>query len=188
MARDIESILSHGASLVPAAIRDEEAGRILGEIDQERWSSEIGRRVQHYGFRYRYTGENSRPEPAPAFPPWAEGLADIVGQWMGTRATQCIVNEYRPGQGIGMHADARTFGPCVVSVSLGAAWEMRFRQRSAHPYERNGLEDDERLRLPVGSALVLAGNARWSWMHGICRRQSAQETARRVSVTFRTLA
>ena len=188
MKRKYGSILEHGARVVEDVIPVQEAWRILGEIDQESWSNEIGRRVQHYGFRYRYRGENSRPEAAPPFPEWAERMSRAVEPLMGTRPTQCIVNEYRPGQGIGMHADARTFGPVVVSVTLGAAWEMRFRHRDAHVYERNGLEGDQCLVLPVGSALVLTGDARTVWMHGICRRQSAQETKRRVSATFRTLA
>lgn len=51
------------------------------------------------------------PVPAAPFPPWAAAMAQrLRDHFSGTLATQCIVNEYRPGQGIGMHADRRDFG------------------------------------------------------------------------------
>ncbi len=101
---------------------------------------------------------------------------------------QCIVNEYRPGQGIGMHADHRDFGGVVASLSLGADWPMRFRPRASRPYAAGALPGDEVAVLPRRSVLVLAGAARWTFMHGIDRTDSARETATRVSATFRTLA
>ena len=101
---------------------------------------------------------------------------------------QCIVNEYRPGQGIGMHADHRDFGGVVASLSLGADWPMRFRPRATRPYAAGALPGDEVAVLPRRSVLVLAGPARWTFMHGIDRTDSARETATRVSATFRTLA
>ena len=192
------SIFEHGAHLVPGIVTDRAAERLLEAIDREPWSSEIGRRVQHYGYRYDYRAKGA-PEPTTPFPEWAKELADIVKGWFivssnGSRdpgayvvPTQCIVNEYTPGQGIGMHTDAPTFGAVVVSVTLGSDWEMRFRHARAHRYERDGLDDDERAVLPVGSALILSGRARLEWMHGICRKQSGQEASRRVSATFRTV-
>ena len=106
----------------------------------------------------------------------------------GALPVQCIVNEYRPGQGIGMHADHRDFGPVVASLSLGADWPMRFRPRASRPYVAGALPGDEVAVLPRRSVLVLAGDARHRWMHGIDRGTSARETATRVSATFRTLA
>ena len=101
---------------------------------------------------------------------------------------QCIVNEYRPGQGIGMHADHRDFGPVVASMSLGADWPMRFRPRATRPYAAGALPGDEVAVLPRRSVLVLSGAARWTFMHGIDRTDSAREATTRVSATFRTLA
>ena len=106
----------------------------------------------------------------------------------GTLPVQCIVNEYRPGQGIGMHADHRDFGPVVASLSLGASWPMRFRRRDTRPYARDGLPGDEVALLPRRSVLVLAGAARHRFMHGIDRADTARETVTRVSATFRTFA
>ena len=182
------SIFDEGAVLVPEVLDAGAARKTLAAIDTGPWSTEIGRRVQHYGYRYSYSGRAAQPTPTTPFPPWAEVLGGAVARHFGRQPTQCIVNEYEPGQGIGMHADAPTFGPVIVSVTLGSAWEMRFRAPGVRPYSRDGLDDDEKARLPVGSALVLTGEARWRWMHGICRQASQAEQDRRVSATFRTLA
>ena len=113
----------------------------------------------------------------------ADRLRDRFG---GTLPVQCIVNEYRPGQGIGMHADHSDFGPVVASLSLAADWPMRFRPRSVRPYARDGLPGDEVAVLPRRSVLVIAGRARRDWMHGIDPADTAGEAATRLSATFRT--
>ena len=131
----------------------------------------------------------SRPVPAAPFPRWAAVMAERLGpHFAGALPVQCIVNEYRPGQGIGMHAGHRDFGGIVASLSLRADWPMRFRPRASRPYAAGALPGDEVAVLPRRSVLVLAGAARHRWMHGIDRRTSARETATRVSATFRTLA
>ena len=87
-----------------------------------------------------------------------------------------------------MHADHAAFGAIVVSLSLGAAWHMQFRPRSARPYVRHGLPSDEVAVLPRRSALVLRGPARSAWMHAIDPASNADQAVTRVSATFRTLA
>ena len=187
MARDT-SIFAHGAVIVPDFVTPAEEARLLLRIAEAPWLPELRRRVQHYGYRYSYSGDGSR-EPAPAFPRWATCMAErLRPHFAGALPAQCIVNEYRPGQGIGMHADHRQFGPVVASLSLGADWPMRFRPRATRPYAAGALPGDEVEVLPRRSVLVLAGDARHRWMHGIDRRDSARETATRVSATFRTLA
>ena len=186
MARD--SIFAHGAVIVPDFVTPAEEDRLLLRIGQAPWMTELSRRVQHYGYRYDYRGA-SRPEPATPFPRWAEAMADRLREhFAGALPVQCIVNEYRPGQGIGMHADHRDFGPVVASLSLAAAWPMRFRPHSVRPYARGGLPGDEVAVLPRRSVLVLAGTARRNWMHGIDPADTAGEAATRLSATFRTLA
>ena len=182
MAHDT-SIFAHGAVLVPDVVTPAEEARIRLRIDEAPWLTELSRRVQHYGFRYDYRG-TTRPVPR-----WTQCMAERLREhFAGALPMQCIVNESRPGQGIGMHADPRDFGPVVASLSLGAAWPMRFRPRAARPYAAGALPGDEVAVLPRRSVLVLAGDARHRWMHGIDRRMSARETATRVSATFRTLA
>ena len=139
MARD-SSIFARGAVIVPDFVTPAEEARILLRIGEAPWLAELRRRVQHYGFRYDYRG-TSRPVPAAA-------MADRLSpQFGGALPVQCIVNAYRPGQGIGMHADHRDFGDVVASLSLGADWPMRFRQRAIRPYAAGALPGDERARV-----------------------------------------
>ena len=184
------TIFNQGAALVPDIVTEAEERRILLRIVEAPWLTDLSRRVQHYGFRYDYRGQSSgRHAPAPAFPRWAAVVADRLSPLFdGRRPEQCIVNEYRPGQGIGMHADHASFGTVVVSLSLGAAWPMHFRPRSQRPYVRHGLASDEVALLPRRSALVLRGAARTAWMHAIDPAANADRPESRVSATFRTLA
>ncbi len=184
------TIFHDGARLVPDIVTEAEERRILLRISQAPWLTDLSRRVQHYGFRYDYRNRSSALHaPAPAFPRWAEAIADrLLPLFDGRRPEQCIVNEYRPGQGIGMHADHASFGAIVVSLSLAADWPMNFRPRSVRPYERGALASDEVVALPRRSALVLRSQARSSWMHGIDAAATAHQAATRISATFRTLS
>ncbi|MDE0174228.1 MAG: alpha-ketoglutarate-dependent dioxygenase AlkB [Defluviicoccus sp.] len=181
-------IFSSGAVLVPDFVTSAEEDRILQRIGAAVWLTQLSRRVQHYGYVYDYGGGGSH-EPAPAFLPWARYMAERMRpHFAGALPEQCIVNEYRPGQGIGMHADHRDFGPVVASLTLAAAWPMRFRPRNSRPYNAGAMPGDQVATLPRRSLLVLAGPARSAWMHGIDRAASAGEAATRLSATFRTLA
>ena len=183
------SIFDQGARLVPDIVTEAEERRILMRICDAPWLTDLSRRVLHYGYRYSYTSRNAgRHTPAPAFPRWAEVIADRIRPLFdGVLPEQCIVNKYRPGQGIGMHADHAAFGTVVASLSLGAAWRMHFRPRSVRPYVRHGLPSDEVAVMPRRSALVLRGQARSNWMHGIDPAANARQGETRVSATFRTL-
>ena len=190
MTRDTTSIFDHGATLAPDIVTEAEEERILLRISQAPWMTDLSRRVQHYGYRYDYRAPgNGRHAPAPAFPRWATVIGDRLAPYFdGAMPEQCIVNEYRPGQGIGMHADHSSFGHAVVSLSLGDAWTMNFRPRSARPYVRDGLASDEVALLPRRAALVLRGPARSAFMHGIDPAANASRSETRVSATFRTLS
>ena len=184
------TVFNQGAAIVPDILTVAEEQRVLMRIANAPWLSDLSRRVQHYGYRYDYRQRaTGRHAPAPAFPRWASVMAERLRPLFdGALPDQCIVNEYRPGQGIGMHADHVSFGPVVISLSLGAAWRMHFRPRSQRPYVRHGLASDEVALLPRRSALVLRGAARSDFMHGIDPATNARQTETRVSATFRTLA
>ena len=181
-------ILDDGARLVRDFVTPAEERRILQRIGEAPWLRDLDRRVQHYGFRYDYRNPGAR-QPATPFPLWAEHMARrLVPYFDGASPAQCIVNEYRPGQGIGMHADHRDFGAVVASLSLADDWPMRFRPRNARPYVRHGAPGDCVVTLPRRSVLVLRGPARHQWMHGIAPADTSGMRATRISATFRTLA
>ncbi|MFI0968117.1 alpha-ketoglutarate-dependent dioxygenase AlkB [Streptomyces sp. NPDC021080] len=166
---------------------------MLARIEAGAWSTELRRRVQHYGHRYDYgrravTGDSRTAATAPPLPPWAlqEAVRLAREGVMAQRADQVIVNEYEPGQGISAHVDCvPCFGPVVAAISLGSGCVMDF----THPEEGKRTS----VRLAPGSLCVMTGPARYDWRHGIAARKSDPEgggrvpRGRRVSVTFRTV-
>ena len=183
------SILDEGATLIHDVMTVGEEAKLVWLIDQAPWSNALRRRVQHYGYEYSYQGGEVRAtDTVPPLPPWAIILGGRLGPWFkDKKVEQCIVNEYWPGQWIGMHTDHRNFGPVVASVSLADEWPMQFRRRSVRPYVRGARPGDEIIMLPRRSAIVLTGPARYAWMHGI-DPVASRGRQRRLSATFRTLA
>jgi alkylated DNA repair dioxygenase AlkB len=164
---------------------------LLAEIDASPWSTELRRRVQHYGHKYDYgrravsAGEAGSATPVPA---WAGVLGDRLHSdgYTDRVADQVIVNEYQPGQGISAHVDCvPCFGPAVAAVSLGSACAMEF----TSPDRADRVE----VRLEPGSLCVMTGPARHTWRHAIAPRKTdptpfgRAARGRRVSVTFRTV-
>src|SRR5262249_20311707 len=95
---------------------------------------------------------------------------------------QFIINEYLPGQGISAHVDCEPcFKNVIVTVSLGAAYEMDFLEVVSGEV-RSAV-------VAVGSALVMRDAARYDWMHRIQARKSDRGVprGRRVSLTFRNV-
>src|SRR5690606_13111056 len=79
---------------------------------------------------------------------------------------QVIVNEYEPGQGIAQHIDCEPcFENTIVSLSLGSSCVMDF-------YLKQNLKLKESLHLEPHSLLVLKGESRYNWLHGIAGRKS----------------
>lgn len=181
-----------GVTFTPAFLSTDESTDLLSQIDAKPWMNDLKRRVQHYGWRYDYSSrvvtEEMKTEPLPSF------ILKIAHElqergWFASIPDQVIINEYEPGQGIAPHIDRDCFGPSVATLSLGDRWPMQF-----IPYGRTaGAADTEEVFLDVGSMLVLRGDARTKWMHGIVKRRSdghgraKRQRRRRVSVTFRTV-
>lgn len=89
-------------------------------------------------------------------------------------------------QGIPSHIDTHSvFEDTILSLSLGSAYIMNFKKE-----DRN-----INVLLPARSLLIMTGEARYAWTHGICPRHSdvietengitTQERDIRVSFTFR---
>jgi hypothetical protein len=77
------------------------------------------------------------------------------------KARQLILNLYAPGTGISAHIDLPTrFSDGILALSLGSGCAMNFVRGS----------EQHALWLPPNSALVLSGEARWEWSHGIAAR------------------
>ena len=186
-----------GLEYHPRLLRPAEEHRLLALADDSDWLTDIARRVQHFGYKYDYTSrsldETARIGPLPE---WLVQLSKLVREVASEETKrllnpdrpfdQAIINEYLPGQGIAPHIDRDCFGPVVATVSLGSAINMDFCCRVT------GSEHTQRL-IPC-SLLLLSGDARFKWRHGIAKRHSDTwnghkiKRQRRVSITFRTIA
>lgn len=186
-AYEVEDVA--GLCYFPGFLSEEEQSAMVRSIDDHSWRNDLERRVQHYGWRYDYRARTVASEMRLGpLPDWLGRVAHRLYAETGLfdRAPdQAIVNEYEPGQGIALHVDRDCFGPAVATVSLGDDWEMKLRPVGG---ER---KDDRLLMLARGSVLVMTGEARFRWMHGIDRRKTEdggkRRRQRRLSLTFRTV-
>jgi alkylated DNA repair dioxygenase AlkB len=135
------------------------------------------RHVVGFGLRYDYASRQVRA--APPIPGWLTPLRDQIGAFSGQSAdafVQVLINQYRPGAGIGWHRDKPQFD-AVVGVSLLSPCTFRFRRKVGEAWERKSLIVEPR------SAYLLTGAARHVWEHSIPPAERL-----RYSITFRTLA
>ena len=173
-----------------------EADELLAHVDDSEWLTDLSRRVMHFGYKYDYTSrrldETARIGP---FPEWLAQLSNMVREAASEEVKlsldpqqpfeQAIINEYLPGQGIAPHIDRDCFGPIVATVSLVSAINMDFCCDSTG--------DEHTQRLMPRSLVLLHGDARFKWRHGIAKRHSdtwnGRRTTRqrRVSITFRAI-
>lgn len=134
------------------------------------------RRVVGFGLRYDY-GSRDVVEAPPA-PDWLIPLRDraaaFIGQ-PGDALAHVLINEYRPGAGVGWHRDKANFDE-VVAVSLLSPCDLRFRRRDGERWDRWTTVVEPR------SIYLLSGLARREWEHSV-----PPVAEHRYSITFRTL-
>jgi hypothetical protein len=173
-----------GLDYVPEYITADEERWLLEAIDREPWLTEWQRRRQIFGMSYG--SAKAAPRMLGALPSWVAPLAERVTRegFVSDAIVNVVVNEYTPGQGIGLHHDFPGFGPTVVAVSLGSPVLLDL-----------VLPETERaavLDVAPRSLWVLGGDARRCWQHGIAHRKAdviggvKRPRGRRVSITMRT--
>ena len=160
---------------------------LIHQIDKSLWLTDLKRRVQHYGYKYDYRRRTIDDSLyLGSLPDWLEALAQQIHHsgYMPAQADQVIINEYLPGQGISPHIDCEPcFGDVIVSLSLGSSCIMDFTKDREHVS----------VMLEPGSLLVITGEARYDWKHGIAARREdvmngvRHPRGRRLSVTLRTV-
>ncbi|CEL59585.1 hypothetical protein RSOLAG1IB_03518 [Rhizoctonia solani AG-1 IB] len=81
------------------------------------------------------------------------------------QARQAILNRYNPGEGIKPHIDLpNRFADGIIIVSLASGIVMDF----AHETKKQAIS----AWLPPRSIVIMEGEARWEWTHGIAYRES----------------
>ncbi|XP_070762378.1 tRNA (carboxymethyluridine(34)-5-O)-methyltransferase alkbh8 isoform X2 [Enoplosus armatus] len=166
--------LPEGLVLVEDFVSLEEEALLLAAIDWSSTNDDVSaqkalkhRRVKHYGFEFRYDNNNVDKDK-----PLAAGIPQeclpvlercVKNEHIDIMPDQLTVNQYESGQGIPPHVDTHSaFEDTIMSLSLGAQTVMEFR----HP--------DGRLVavvLPGRSLLVMKGESRYLWTHGITPRK-----------------
>lgn len=178
-----------GLSYLPGFVSVEEAEGVLRHIEATEWSTELARRVQHYGYKYDYKSRRiSEDMRVGELPVWLlvlgerlvqQGIFDVVPD-------QVIINEYQPGQGISAHIDCQPcFGDTVASLSLLSTCIMDFTEAKTGEIVPVFMEPR--------SIVVMKADARYLWKHSIAKRKqdvyNGQTYARnrRISLTFRSV-
>jgi alkylated DNA repair dioxygenase AlkB len=173
--------LRYVADFIDIATHDE----LLAIVSGHKWLDLTGqRRMQFYG--YTYDNLSRSIKRTGKLPPWAQRIARRIHEDGLSERTppQLAVNEYEPGQGIFTHVDADLFDD-VVLISLGSPCVMDFADSQS--------DGSARLLLEPRSALVLAGDARYRWKHGIAAQVADEwngrtiQRGRQVSLTFRNI-
>jgi alkylated DNA repair dioxygenase AlkB len=174
-----------GLLYIPNYISKSEHRRLIETIDVQPWRTDLSRRTQHYGYIYDYRAKRiDHSMQIGELPAWLQRIAVRLQDdgLMPEAPDQCIVNEYKPGQGITDHIDCTPcFGGVIISLSLAAPVVMELKR------------DDQKISLLLEprSLLLLRGEARYQWTHGIARRKRDTvdnltfERKRRLSATFR---
>jgi alkylated DNA repair dioxygenase AlkB len=156
-----------GLSYQSNFIDGHEQAELVRIIDGQPWLTDLKRRVQHYGYKYDYRKRAvSRDAYLGPLPEWAQPIARrLLNETAFTREPdQLIVNEYEPGQGIASHTDCEPcFDAVIASISLGSVCVMDLTSPEGSIHE---------FLLEPGSLLVLDGDARYRWKHGIRPRKS----------------
>ena len=168
----------------------EEEKELLNNIDKSTWLTDLKRRVQHYGYKYDYkTRRIDQTFFIGEIPTWMKFLTDRLQQQkiIDFIPDQAIINEYINDQGIAAHIDCEPcFGDTIISISLGGQCVMNFQK------EQTSTEKDKiPLLIQPKTLIVMTGESRFSWYHGIVGRRSDRfngqihRRQRRVSITFR---
>ncbi|XP_011691611.1 PREDICTED: alkylated DNA repair protein alkB homolog 8 isoform X2 [Wasmannia auropunctata] len=187
-----DSAFPPGLTLIENFITEEQEGTLLGALDWddcESVSSQLKhRQVKHFGYEFEYgtniVDPNKPIAPIPQDYKFLQALFDKHGHKYAY--DQLTINKYLSGQGIPSHIDTHSvFEDTILSLSLGSACVMIFKK------------EDRKIDvlLPARSLLIMTGEARYAWTHGIGPRHSdvietengttTRERGTRVSFTFR---
>jgi alkylated DNA repair dioxygenase AlkB len=166
----------------PDFITVDEEARLLHELESlpfqpfDFHGHLANRRVIGFGLRYDY--DRRRLVNAPPVPDFLLPLRAKVAAFAEKSAesfAQVLINEYRPGAGIGWHRDKPHFAD-IAGVSLLAACDFRLRGKTEKGWDRKTILVEGR------SAYLLTGPVRADWEHSI-----PPVSAHRYSITFRTM-
>jgi alkylated DNA repair dioxygenase AlkB len=147
---------------------------------------EMGRKTAHFGdddISYKYAGKRrfAKQWRATRLGRLAKRVLDEVERQTGETFNYCLINRYRPQDGLGEHSDDETGladGASIAGVSFGATRDIVFR-------EKGGRGRKIVQALPSGSLFLMKGDLQKYWKHGVPVRKRAMGD--RISLTFRRM-
>lgn len=166
--------LPPGLLVVEEIISSEEEKKLLESVN---WTEDTGnqnfqrslkhRRVKHFGYEFHYesnTVDKDKPLPGGLPEVCSSILEKLLKEgYIKHKPDQLTINQYEPGHGIPAHIDTHSaFEDEIISLSLGSAIVMDFK----HP---EGVT--VQVMLPRRSLLVMTGESRYLWTHGITPRK-----------------
>ncbi|KAF8022161.1 hypothetical protein BT93_G2338 [Corymbia citriodora subsp. variegata] len=166
-----------------------EEKELLAAVDDRPWNSLAKRRVQHYGYEFRYDTRNvDANRHMGELPSFVSFILERISSFPGlpcasnSSLDQLTVNEYPVGVGLSPHIDTHSaFEDLIFSLSLAGPCIMEFRRYfgsawlhkdvSGTDVNVDSLESSKFLRkaiyLPPRSMLLLSAEARYAWHHYI---------------------
>lgn len=161
----------NGLIYLPDFISTEESRELINYVENQPWSSELNRRVQHYGYRYDYKSRtlDVLSEVLEIEQPFT-GLLDTLTYELNelgvkSRPNQIIVNEYEIGQGITWHIDSeKSFDDNIFIISLLSDCLMKL--------EHKKTKEQLDVYLKKNSLLCLTKESRYDWRHTIPNTKS----------------
>ena len=159
-----------------------------GKIDRNKWTaltdSPNSRKVQHYGYKYNYNTYRI-DEPTTPFPEFIQEMSHRLREICLDLGiidesyvfNQCIINEYKVGQGISAHTDVSTYGSVIGCYTIDGCGNMVFTKGDSKTI----------LRVAPGSLYIMAGDARKIWKHKM-NPMRKRDGSRRISITFRNVS
>ncbi|KAM9431905.1 tRNA (carboxymethyluridine(34)-5-O)-methyltransferase alkbh8 isoform 2-T2 [Clarias gariepinus] len=166
--------LPPGLCVLEDFVSPEEESRLLEAVNWTSHDDDVTarqelkhRRVKHYGYEFRYDNNNvDKDKPLPeGLPSECDAVLQrcVCNRLISVLPDQLTVNQYESGQGIPPHVDTHSaFEDTILSLGLGAKTVMDFR----HPDGRS-----VSVVLPARSLLVMKGESRHLWTHGITPRK-----------------
>ena len=177
-----------GLRFIKDWLTENEEDRLIRQIDEQEWETTVRRRVQHYGFQFKYSQLNvDSDKPVRDFPQLVNCLITQREEIACFGFDQLTINEYPPGIGIASHCDTHSaFIDTIAVVSLLNPITMDF-----------VMHDNSRkvsVIIPPRSLMLMEGESRYGWRHAIASRKTDVDTngtsiprQRRVSLTFRKI-
>ncbi|XP_022863176.1 alkylated DNA repair protein alkB homolog 8-like [Olea europaea var. sylvestris] len=204
-----------GVYLVHDFVTAKEEEELLAAVDSQPWQHLAKRRVQHYGYEFRYDIRNVNTKQylgdLPSFVSPVLGRIKMFQKFdssVDVCVDQLTVNEYPPGVGLSPHIDTHSaFEGSIFSLSLAGPCIMEFRlyskgvwlstYTSSFDAEEQICENSSNflrkaIYLPPRSMLLLSGEGRYAWHHYIphhkvdkVKDSEIRRGPRRVSLTLR---